>query len=153
VGSSAMQAFRRVEQAQRRVESVRPAARRSSVPVRRSARPSAKRASDAPTATRVATAPASPAGVHMEALRLVEARDFGKAARTLERLVREHPDYLAARMEYALVEDRRGHPRAADALARGVLEDALALAPDVVLEGPEPLTAKFYRDSAEAFLR
>jgi chemotaxis protein methyltransferase CheR len=105
----------------------------------------------APTPPPPAPAP-SPVRLHTEALQRIEGGDEAGAASTLEALLQQFRDYLPGMLELALLRERAGAREAAFALMHNVRESASRLPPDLIVEGPEPLPARFYRASADAFL-
>ena len=70
----------------------------------------------------------------------------------LEALVKQLPDYLPGLLELALLRERNGSRAAAYPLMRAVHARAAELPPDQIVEGPEPLPARFYKASADAYL-
>ncbi|MET0405229.1 MAG: CheR family methyltransferase [Cystobacter sp.] len=94
----------------------------------------------------------SPVRLHTEALQRIEGGDEAGAAQTLEALLQQFRDYLPGMLELALLRERAGAREAAFALMHNVRESASRLPPDLIVEGPEPLPARFYRASADAFL-
>jgi chemotaxis protein methyltransferase CheR len=94
----------------------------------------------------------SPVRLHTEALQRIEGGDEAGAASTLEALLQQFRDYLPGMLELALLKERAGAREAAFALMHSVRDSASRLPPDLVIEGPEPLPARFYRASADAFL-
>ncbi|HEX8823708.1 MAG TPA: CheR family methyltransferase [Archangium sp.] len=100
-----------------------------------------------------APAPApSPVHLHLEALQRIESGDETGAASTLEKLLEQFRDYLPGMLELALLRERAGAREAAFALMHTVRDIAARLPPDLTVKGPEPLPARFYRASADAFL-
>jgi chemotaxis protein methyltransferase CheR len=99
-------------------------------------------------------APASPAAVstHTGILECLEQGDIAGARSGLEELERIAPHYLPGMMERALWHRRRGEHTRCRALVRDVLDQARLLAPDAVVDGPEPLPAGFYVTSARTLL-
>jgi len=97
--------------------------------------------------------PFDPVAVHVQALERIESGETRRALTDLEELSRKAPDYLPALLERALLLKRSGERTAATQLMREVLRRAEALLPDQVVQGPEPLVASFYRESAIAYLR
>lgn len=97
--------------------------------------------------------PFDPVGLHVQALEHIESGAIKRALADLEELSRKAPDYLPALLERALLLKRSGERTAAAQLMREVLRRAEALLPDQVVQGPEPLLASFYRESAVAYLR
>jgi chemotaxis protein methyltransferase CheR len=97
--------------------------------------------------------PFDPIALHLRALEQIESGEHKRALAELEELSRKAPDYLPALLERALLLKRRGERTAASLLMREVLRRSEALLPDQVVEGPEPLVARFYRESAVAYLR
>jgi hypothetical protein len=90
--------------------------------------------------------------LHTEALQRIEGGDESGAASTLEALLQQFRDYLPGMLELALLRERAGAREAAFSLMHSVRDCASRLPPDQVIEGPEPLPARFYRASADAFL-
>ena len=126
-------------------------------------RPVAREAEPIRVAMRVAPAPAltpapvrvpppSPVRLHLDALQRIEGGDAAGAASTLEKLLEQFRDYLPGMLELALLRERAGAREAAFALMHTVRDIAARLPPDLTIEGPEPLPARFYRASADAFL-
>ncbi|MCY1081527.1 CheR family methyltransferase [Archangium lansingense] len=105
---------------------------------------------------RVTAPPPPPAptavGLHTEALQRIESGDETGAASLLEKLLQQFRDYLPGMLELALLRERAGAREAAFALMHTVRDNAARLPPDLIIEGPEPLPARFYRASADAFL-
>jgi chemotaxis protein methyltransferase CheR len=101
----------------------------------------------------VATPEISPVMMHLEALHLIEGGNEAGAAKMLEKLQEKHRDYLPGLLELALLRERAGAREAAFALMRSVRDKASRLPPDQTIEGPEPLPARFYQTSADAFLK
>jgi chemotaxis methyl-accepting protein methylase len=94
-----------------------------------------------------------PIALHLRALVLVERGQHLAAARALGDLVQKAPDYVPGLLERALLHVRQGERSAATRLMREVLRRASALDEDEGVAGPETLPARFYVQSAEAFLR
>ncbi len=144
VGMPELQAFRRP--LPQELVPARPVAREPE-PVRvamRVAPPSAP--------TPAPTPPPSAVRLHLEALQRIEGGDAAGAASTLEKLLEKFRDYLPGMLELALLRERAGAREAAFALMHTVRDIAARLPPDLTIEGPEPLPARFYRASADAFL-
>lgn len=93
-----------------------------------------------------------PVARHLAAIAAIERGERAQAGELLAELVRRHPDYLPGLAEQALLLARTGKVQRALALMREVARRASALAPDAVLEAPEPTHASFYAASAKAFL-
>jgi len=119
-------------------------------------------ASPAPAADPLAAQPASVApqslvhqrlALHLQALHQLEKNQLPEAEQTLRALVVLAPDYLPGLFERALLHGRRGEPAAAASLMREVRRRALQLEPGAHVAGLETLDARFYVESAEAFLR
>jgi chemotaxis protein methyltransferase CheR len=120
-------------------------------------RPVVREPEPARVALRVAPTPPpvpapSPVRLHLEALQRIEGGDAAGAASTLEKLLEKSRDYLPGMLELALLRERAGAREAAFALMHTVRDIAARLPPDLTIEGPEPLPARFYRASADAFL-
>ncbi|MBM7113814.1 CheR family methyltransferase [Archangium primigenium] len=96
--------------------------------------------------------PVSAVSLHTDALQRIEGGDEKGAALTLEQLLERFRDYLPGMLELALLRERAGSREAAFALMHAVRDSAAKLPPDQIIEGPEPLPARFYRASADAFL-
>jgi chemotaxis protein methyltransferase CheR len=94
-----------------------------------------------------------PIALHLRALVLVERGEHLAAARALAELVQKAPDYLPGLLERALLHVRLGERTGATRLMREVLRRAAALDEDEGIVGPETLPARFFVQSAEAFLR
>ncbi|OJH41986.1 CheR family methyltransferase [Cystobacter ferrugineus] len=105
-----------------------------------------------PPAPAPAPPPPTAVSLHTEALQRIEGGDESGAASTLEALLQQFRDYLPGMLELALLRERAGAREAAFALMHNVRDCASRLPPDQVIEGPEPLPARFYRASADAFL-
>jgi chemotaxis methyl-accepting protein methylase len=142
VGAPELQAFRRPMPQELQAAQARPVVREPE-PVRVSLRV-------APTPPPV-PAP-SPVRLHLDALQRIEGGDAAGAASTLEKLLEQFRDYLPGMLELALLRERAGAREAAFALMHTVRDIAARLPPDLTIEGPEPLPARFYRASADAFL-
>jgi chemotaxis methyl-accepting protein methylase len=89
---------------------------------------------------------------HLRALLLLERGQSAAADALLAELSAGAPDYLPGLLERALLHVRAGRKRLAAALMREVLRRAEALPPDVDLDGPERLPARFFSATAHAFL-
>jgi chemotaxis methyl-accepting protein methylase len=146
VGAPELQAFRRPLPRE-----LTPAPKPAPVPVVREPEPFRAAAS-----LRATTPPPPPAptavGLHTEALQRIESGDEAGAATLLEKLLQQFRDYLPGMLELALLRERAGSREAAFALMHTVRDNAARLPPDLIIEGPEPLPARFYRASADAFL-
>jgi chemotaxis methyl-accepting protein methylase len=105
-----------------------------------------------PKAAPVAPTPLSPVRLHLDALQRIEGGDAAGAAAVLEELLKQAQDYLPGMLELALLRERAGAGDRAKALMKAVRELSSKLPPDLMIEGPEPLPARFYRASADAFL-
>ncbi|HEX8433594.1 CheR family methyltransferase [Archangium sp.] len=147
VGAPELQAFRR-PMPQEQVPPPRPAYREPE-PVRVAMRVPPPPARTPPPAP--APAP-SPVRLHLEALQSIEGGDAAGAASTLEKLLEQFRDYIPGMLELALLRERAGAREAAFALMHTVRDIAARLPPDLIIQGPEPLPARFYRASADAFL-
>jgi chemotaxis methyl-accepting protein methylase len=106
----------------------------------------------APAKTPPPPPPPSAVSLHTEALQRIEGGDEAGAATLLEKLLQQFRDYLPGMLELALLRERAGAREAAFALMHTVRDNAARLPPDSIIEGPEPLPARFYRASADAFL-
>lgn len=93
-----------------------------------------------------------PLVLHLEALQLMERGADRDAMGVLDELVLAAPQYVAGLLERALLYQRQNAMQAARVLMNQVLELARARPADEELPGPEPLPARFYVESAEAFL-
>lgn len=122
---------------------------RPPAPVVRTARPRVPVPPKAPPELVRAT---EPLVLHLEALLLMEKGADRDAARVLDELVVESPGYVAGLLERALMYQRQNALEAATSLMRRVLNLAKQRPPDEELPGPEPLPARFYAESASAFL-
>ena len=91
--------------------------------------------------------------LHLRALLLVERGELGRAAAVLGELVSAAPDYVPGLLERALLHARKGERAAAGALMREILRRTDGLPLDAALAAPEPLPVRFFRESAEAWLR
>ncbi len=91
-------------------------------------------------------------GVHMAVLESLERGDLTGARAGLDALERTAPDYLPGIMERALWHRRRGEHARCRGLVREVWDRARAMAPEAIVEGPEPLPAGFYVTSARTLL-
>jgi hypothetical protein len=96
--------------------------------------------------------PPSAVRLHLEALQRIESGDEPGAAIILEKLLQQFRDYLPGMLELALLRERAGARGVAFALMHTVRDNAARLPPDQMIEGPEPLPARFYKASADAFL-
>ncbi len=123
----------------------------TSVP--RRTNPDATPQSESPLAPEVKTNARVVNEVHLRALMQLESRELVQAEQSLRALLALAPDYLPGLLERALLHARRGEPAAATALMREVHRRARALAPEADVAGPQTLPARFYLESAEAFLR
>lgn len=112
----------------------------------------------------VAAAPSSPerppagrarsraVGMHMAVLESLERGDLAGARAGLDALESTAPDYLPGIMERALWHRRRGEHARCRGLVREVSDRARRLAPEAIVDGPEPLPAGFYVTSAQTLL-
>jgi len=96
---------------------------------------------------------ASDVAMHVDALARLEHGDSRSAHSVLLALVDAHPRYVPGALELAMLESRLGHPRKSTALMRRVLESLAGTDDDAVVDAPEPLRARFYRETADAWLR
>ncbi len=97
--------------------------------------------------------PPEPVAVHLRALVHIERGDKKLAEQELLELTALAPDYLPGILERALLHARQGERAAAGVLMREVLRRTASLPPEELLPGPEPLPVRFYRDSAQSWLR
>ena len=88
---------------------------------------------------------------HLQALSQIEGGQHKAAERTLKSLRQRAPDYIPGVLELALLYVRMGNRINAKVLMQEVLDKAGAIPPEQVLDGPEPLPARFYWTSASAF--
>ena len=102
---------------------------------------------------RVPSRPPEPVAVHLRALVHIERGETRRAAQELSELTALAPDYLPGILERALLHSRLGERSSAAALMREVLRRTVDLPSEELLPGPEPLPVRFYRDSAQAYLR
>ena len=100
--------------------------------------------------------PGSPEGAavrqHLRALSLLERGDRRGAEGVLARVAAEHPSYLPALFEFALLQSASGGRARASELMREVLRRATLLPEEERLPGPRTLPAAFYVAGARAFL-
>jgi chemotaxis protein methyltransferase CheR len=89
---------------------------------------------------------------HVRALRRLESGARDEAKRLLDELLAREPHYLPALLERALLDAHGGNEARATARMRELLTVLDALPPDAQIEGPEPLSAGYYRAAASAFL-
>jgi chemotaxis protein methyltransferase CheR len=94
-----------------------------------------------------------PVSLHLRALLQIENNELEAAERSLRTLIASCPGYLPGLFERALLHLRRGEPAATTQLMREVHKRASSLSPEQIVEGPEPLEARFYVESSEAYLR
>ena len=97
--------------------------------------------------------PPEPVALHLRALVHIERGEKKRAAKELNDLAKQVPDYVPGILERALLHVRLGEKAAASSLMREVLKRIEKLPGDELLPGPEPLPVSFYRDSAQTFLR
>jgi chemotaxis protein methyltransferase CheR len=97
--------------------------------------------------------PPEPVALHLRALVHIERGEKKRAEKELNELARQVPDYVPGILERALLHGRLGEKSAATSLMREVLKRIEKLPEDELLPGPEPLPVRFYRDSAQTFLR
>jgi chemotaxis methyl-accepting protein methylase len=97
--------------------------------------------------------PPEPVALHLKALVHIERGEKKRAAKELNDLAKQVPDYVPGILERALLHVRLGEKTAATSLMREVLKRIEKMPGDQVLPGPEPLPVSFYRDSAQIFLR
>jgi chemotaxis protein methyltransferase CheR len=97
--------------------------------------------------------PPEPVALHLRALVHIERGEKKRAAKELNDLAKQVPDYVPGILERALLHVRLGEKAAATSLMREVLKRIENLPGDELLPGPEPLPVSFYRDSAQTFLR
>lgn len=109
---------------------------------------------------RVLTAPtasASPAGVepvdaHLAILDRIERGDLKDAEGMLSRLCRLSPDYLPAKLEWAMLLSRTGSRTSACVVMRDVAERLAGVPANALVDGPTPLPASYYQEAARVFL-
>jgi SAM-dependent methyltransferase len=94
-----------------------------------------------------------PVALHLKALVHIERGEKKRAAKELNDLAKQVPDYVPGILERALLHVRLGEKAAATSLMREVLRRIEKMPGEQVLPGPEPLPVSFYRDSAQTFLR
>lgn len=97
--------------------------------------------------------PPEPVALHLRALRHIDRGERQVAERALAELGVLVPDYVPGIVERALLKMRSGEQAAAMSLMREVLRRTDKLPPEELLPGPEPLPVRFYRESADNFLR
>ncbi len=156
-GPPELQLFRRVSGSR----SIRPPARRSHPPpahpaVGAALSPEAQtQPAPPPPPPRPARAeppPPEPVAVHLRALSHIERGEVQEAETILSKLCLLVPDYVPGLMEHAMLKMRAGRRREARELMEDILLRTGAMQPDRTIAGPEPLPARFYSDSARAFL-
>jgi chemotaxis protein methyltransferase CheR len=106
-----------------------------------------------PTPAPVARRPPEPVALHLRALVHIERGEKLVAEKALAELSQAAPDYVPGILERALLHGRTGERSQASMLMREVLRRIEKLPEDEMLAGPEPLPVRFYRESAETFLR
>ncbi|TMA27314.1 MAG: SAM-dependent methyltransferase [Deltaproteobacteria bacterium] len=122
---------------------------RPAKPARRHAAPAAP----PPPSQKKMPAPPEPVALHLRALRHIDRGERHVAERALTELCQLVPDYVPGLVERALLKMRNGEQSAAAQLMREVLRRTEKLGPEEMLAGPEPLPVRFYRESADNFLR
>ncbi len=137
--------------------------RRDSVATHKPSTPSAPRPPRALRAAPIALGPQvqaalprsgrDPLRLHLQALGLIEQDRHHEAEALLDEILAEAPDYIAARLERALLHQRFGETAAMYACAHDVLDRLRPIADESVVPGPELLPASYYRASTEALLR
>jgi chemotaxis protein methyltransferase CheR len=90
--------------------------------------------------------------MHLAVLESLERGDLAGARAGLDALERTAPEYLPGIMERALWHRRRAEHARCRGLVREVWDRARALAPEAIVDGPEPLPAGFYVTSAQTLL-
>jgi chemotaxis protein methyltransferase CheR len=93
-----------------------------------------------------------PVALHLRALGLIERGERSAADRLLGDLRRRAPGYVPGLLESALFCARDGRKSVAKGLMRAVLDRVFPLPADQPVAGPEPLPARFYAATAQAFL-
>jgi chemotaxis protein methyltransferase CheR len=93
-----------------------------------------------------------PVALHVELLDAIERGERRKADSLLVEIRRSAPDYLAVRLEAALMHKRFGEKAAARKELRELLDLLHFAADDDVLLGPESLPVSYYRSAAQALL-
>jgi chemotaxis methyl-accepting protein methylase len=94
-----------------------------------------------------------PVALHLRALVHIERGEKSVAEKALAELSQAAPDYVPGILERALLHGRAGERGQASTLMREVLRRIEKLPEDEMLAGPEPLPVRFYRESAETYLR
>jgi chemotaxis methyl-accepting protein methylase len=97
--------------------------------------------------------PPEPVALHLRALRHIDRGERNVAERALAELCTLVPGYVPGLIEHALFKLRNGQQSAAATLMREVLRRTDKLPPEELLPGPEPLPVRFYRESADNFLK
>jgi chemotaxis protein methyltransferase CheR len=97
--------------------------------------------------------PPEPVALHLRALVHIERGEKAVAEKALQELSKAVPDYVPGILERALLHGRAGERGQATALMREVLRRVEKLPDDDLISGPEPLPVRFYRESAQTFLR
>ncbi|GAC1346596.1 MAG: hypothetical protein NVSMB23_24460 [Myxococcales bacterium] len=121
-------------------------------------RPSVAAPPPAPLAAAPAPAPRAPrppepVALHLRALVHIERGEKVVAEKALQELSKVVPDYVPGILERALLHGRAGERSQASTLMREVLRRVEKLPEDDLIAGPEPLPVRFYRESAQNFLR
>jgi len=106
----------------------------------------------APSATPAPRCGPDPVAVHCRVLELVERHELAQAARVLDELLREVPDYLPGMLERALLCHRAHDQARTRALMSEIVARTERVSPDALVDGPEQLSVSYYRISAQAFL-
>lgn len=99
----------------------------------------------------VPTGPPLCVSQHLQALSLIEQGQLREAEQALARVRQAWPEYLPGALELALLRVQLGNRSGARELMQEVLRRAASLPPEELVEGPEPLPARFYWASASAF--
>jgi hypothetical protein len=97
--------------------------------------------------------PPEPVALHLRALVHIERGEKVVAEKALLELSKAVPDYVPGILERALLHGRAGERGQASTLMREVLRRVEKMPEDDLIAGPEPLPVRFYRESAQNFLR
>lgn len=143
VGAPEEQIFRKPDPARDEKARPAPAPAPSPVPAPAAAAPPPPRSPRTP----------EPVALHLRALVHIERGERSVAEKALQELSRAVPDYVPGILERALLHGRAGERGQASTLMREVLRRVEKLPEDDLVAGPEPLPVRFYRESAQNFLR